>query len=78
MDSEIGFSVIFFLVVVGIIGTSTLLLHNWQEREYCRLMKDSGFAIEIRWYMLFAQQCYVKDDTIGKYIPYEKFRAFAD
>lgn len=63
------------LLLLGILGGS-ILIENWEERENCRLMAKSDFKTQIRTKMIVVKDCYVFDEGLQKFVPYEKFRAF--
>jgi hypothetical protein len=67
-------------IVLVIVGTIALAvgIGNWDAREQCRLMEESGFSTQIKYSMGVTANCFIFDDSINRYIPIEKFRSLAD
>lgn len=65
-------AVIIFLIVIGAIAIS---VDNWHEKEECRLMEVNNFETKILYKQIIKAECYVRDESINKFVPYDKFRA---
>lgn len=68
--------VMFIMFGLMMVGSTALI--NWKEGENCRVMQEQGFATKIEYTMVFIANCYIYDNQISKFIPLDKFRAFAD
>ena len=72
-DSEWGWAIIVIAFFIAILGGS-VIYDNWSEKESCRVMEEAGYDTKIVDKKIIFRECMVKDDALGKFIPYDKFR----